>query len=62
MLGLTVSVVVLGDSPGFAMGLHCYISLGHLTQFILIAGLLYTYMKVSSPATAATGHKDAAPT
>jgi hypothetical protein len=38
------SKVVVGDSPGFAMGLHCYISLRHLTHFILIAGLLHTYI------------------
>jgi hypothetical protein len=44
MLGLTIKVVVVGDSPGFTMGLHCYISLGHLTHFILIAGLLHTYI------------------
>jgi hypothetical protein len=42
------SKVGVGDSPGFAMGLHCYISLGHLTHFILIAGLLQIYIKCFS--------------
>jgi hypothetical protein len=38
----------VGDSPGFAMGLHCYIWLGRPTHFILIAVILHTYIKCFS--------------
>jgi hypothetical protein len=45
MLGSQSKVGVVGDSLGFAMGFYCYISLGHLTHFILKADLLHTYIK-----------------
>jgi len=48
MLGLTVTVAVIGDSLGFSLGFSlamcCRIWLEHLTQFILIAGLIHTYI------------------
>jgi|APGre2960657468_1045069.scaffolds.fasta_scaffold46528_1 hypothetical protein len=44
----TVKGSRVGDSLGFAMGFYCYVWLISPIQFILIAGLLYTYIKCFS--------------
>ena len=36
------------SQPGFAMGLHCYIWLGHPPHFILMSDLLHIYIKCFS--------------
>ena len=44
---ISQSKVGVGDSPGFgfAVGLKCYISLWHITHFILKGNLIHTYIK-----------------